>query len=208
VNPAGASTVHDPVTDRGRRTKDKIVAAARSVFEQRGFNDARISDIAQAAGVSHGTVYVYFTSKDAILSAVITEVLTEAGEYLRVGAGDDPSERISEANLRYLQVYQRNARLLQVVEQAATADPDFAAMLDGFRTRHVARVADAIRRLQATEGAAGDLDPEVAAAALSAMVEGYARHARGFHADQVNATLSQLWVRGLGISETISGSPS
>lgn len=193
------SVATGPVTDRGRRTRERIVAAARGVFEERGFNDTRISDIANAAGVSHGTVYVYFDCKEAVLAEVIDQVLAEAASYLRVSDIPDAQQRIAEANRRYLQVYDRNARLLQVVEQVATADTGFAGLLNDFRARHVKRVAETIRRLQTDGAAAEDIDPEVAAAALSAMVEGYARHATGFRVEDAHPTLTRLWLRSLGL---------
>lgn len=194
-----SSVATGPVTDRGRRTRGRIVTAARGVFEERGFNDTRISDIAAAAGVSHGTVYVYFDSKEAVLAEVIEDVLAEAAGFLRVSDIADPQQRIAEANRRYLQVYDRNARLLQVVEQVATSDARFAEVLNGFRARHVKRVAETIKRLQADGGVAEDLDPEVTAAALSAMVEGYARHATGFRVEDAHPTLTRLWLRSLGL---------
>lgn len=188
-----------PVTDRGRRTREKILGAARGVFEERGFNDTRMSDIATAAGVSHGTVYVYFDSKEAVLAEVVNAVLAEAAGYLRVSDIADAQQRVAEANLRYLQVYDRHARLLQVVEQVATTDGHFADVLNGFRARHVKRVAETIKRLQADGVVAADLDPDVAAAALSAMVEGYARHATGFGVEDAHPTLTRLWLRSLGL---------
>ena len=45
-----------PRTERGRRTRAALLAAARTAFEERGFDDCRMNDIADAAGVSHGTV--------------------------------------------------------------------------------------------------------------------------------------------------------
>lgn len=199
-----------PVTDRGRRTRARLVAAARGVFEARGFDATRMSDVAEAAGVSHGTVYVYFESKSALLAAVVQELLAEIGEYLRaVPTEADDVSRIAEANLRYLRVYGQHARLLQVVEQVATADPAFAAVLAAFRARHVARIAEAIRRLQLA-GRAADLDADVAAAALSAMVEGYARHSPGYDVAAANPTLTLLWLRALGLdagSDLVAASP-
>lgn len=188
-----------PVTDRGRRTRERIVAAARGVFEERGFNDTRMSDIATASGVSHGTVYVYFQSKEAVLAEVVNEVLAEAARHLRVSDIADLRQRVAQANLRYLQVYDRNARLLQVVEQVATTDEHFAGVLNAFRNRHVKRVAETIKRLQGDGVVSGELDPDVAAAALSAMVEGYARHATGFRVEDAHPTLTRLWLRSLGL---------
>jgi len=189
-----------PVTDRGRRTRERLLAAAREVFEERGFNDTRMSDVATAAGVSHGTVYVYFDAKEALLAEIVDEVLSEAARYLRVTDVADPRARVAEANQRYLRVYNRNARLLQVVEQVATADSRFAERLSGFRARHVQRVAEAITGLQSAGLVAHDIDAGVAAAALSAMVEGYARHARDIRVEDANETLTRLWLRALGLS--------
>lgn len=200
VEGAASAREAGPVTDRGRRTRARLVAAARGVFEERGFDATRMSDVAEAAGVSHGTVYVYFESKSALLAAVVEELLAEVGEYLRAAPAEaEDIARVAEANLRYLRVYDQHARLLQVVEQVATADPAFAAVLAEFRARHVARVAEAIRRLQLEGRVAADLDPDVAAAALSAMVEGYARHSPGYDVAAANPTLTLLWLRALGL---------
>jgi AcrR family transcriptional regulator len=191
-----------PVTERGRRTRERLVVAAREVFQERGFNDTTMSVVATRAGVSHGTVYVYFESKQELLRAVVGQLLDEVGDYLRVGYSGDPATRIAEANLRYLRVYAQHARMLQVVEQVATTDAVFAGVLTDFRARHVARVSDAIRRLQADGRVAHDLDAAVSAAALSAMVEGYARHSPGYDIDEVHRTLTRLWLRALGLDES------
>ena len=63
----------------------------------------------------------------------------------------------------------------EVLPQLITIDwiqPVFAGVLADFRARHVARVAEGIRRLQAEDRVADDLDAHISAAALSAMVEG------------------------------------
>ncbi|MCB9411501.1 MAG: TetR/AcrR family transcriptional regulator [Actinobacteria bacterium] len=204
TSPAASGEERTPVTERGRKTREGVVAAAREVFEELGFNDATMSDVAARAGVSHGTVYVYFDSKAALLAQVVAELLAEVGDYLRVVDGEDPAARIAEANLRYLQVYTRHARLLQVVEQVATSDASFAAVLAEFRARHVSRVADGIGRLQAHGLIAQDVDADIAAAALSAMVEGYARHSPGYDAEAVYPTLTKLWLRALGLNSSAS----
>ena len=205
---AGPTTDGGPVTDRGRRTRDRLVVAAREVFAERGFADTRMSDVAERAGVSHGTVYVYFDSKAALMAAVVEDLLAEIGDYLRGGEADEAAGRIAEANLRYLRVYTEHARMLQVVEEAAIAEVALDRALSDFRAGHVARVEAGIRRLQGEGRAAADLDPGVAAAALSAMVEGYARHAPGYAVDLVHPTLTALWLRGLGLTQDAEPSES
>ncbi|MFN2217094.1 MAG: helix-turn-helix domain-containing protein, partial [Anaerolineae bacterium] len=54
-----------------RRTRRReILDAAHQVFAERGFHDTRMSDIAQVAGVSQGTLYHYFASKDDLFLAL------------------------------------------------------------------------------------------------------------------------------------------
>lgn len=54
----------------------QILEAARQVLSQKGFDATNVSDVAAAAGVSQGTVYHYFDSKDDLFMAVFEEWLT------------------------------------------------------------------------------------------------------------------------------------
>lgn len=192
----------NPRTERGRRTRTALLTAAREAFEERGYDDCRMNDIADRAGVSHGTVYTYFESKEAILGGVIDELLVELRDDLRTSA-KDPMARIEEANRRYLQAYRHNARLLQVVEQAAVTDPALGRRLDEFRSRYHVRVSAALRRLQDQGRVVPDLSADVAATALCAMVEGFSRYWSGDLTDEVNDTLTGLWVNALGFSRSL-----
>jgi AcrR family transcriptional regulator len=57
--------------DSGKRRQ--IVHGARAVFLARGFDAASMSDIARAAGVSKGTLYVYFDNKEQLFEAIVME---------------------------------------------------------------------------------------------------------------------------------------
>jgi len=54
-----------------------IVDAAIEVFAQKGFNGAKIADVARLAGVADGTVYIYFENKDDLLMQAMQELITE-----------------------------------------------------------------------------------------------------------------------------------
>src|SRR2546425_963140 len=64
---------------RWKRRKDarpgEIVAAALEVFGERGFAATKLADVARRAGVTKGTVYLYFDSKEALFKAVVREPL-------------------------------------------------------------------------------------------------------------------------------------
>ena len=64
------------VKDRKARkaeTREKILRAAAEEFGRRSILAARMDDVAKAAGVSHGTVFLHFSSQEALVAAVIWE---------------------------------------------------------------------------------------------------------------------------------------
>jgi AcrR family transcriptional regulator len=64
-------------TARWRRRKDarpaEILDAALAVFAEKGYAATRMDDIAQRAGVTKGTIYLYFESKDAVFRSLVQE---------------------------------------------------------------------------------------------------------------------------------------
>src|SRR5262245_2586060 len=88
---AGERTRRSTVGRRERR-KDarpgEIVEAAIDLFGERGFGATRLEDVARRAGVSKGTVFVYFASKDDLFRAVAKAVLDLHLERLRSVATD------------------------------------------------------------------------------------------------------------------------
>src|SRR5881392_3269930 len=76
--------------------RDLILRAATDVFASRGFFNAQVADVARAAGIAAGTVYLYFRSKDDLLVSIFERVMTEAiaeGRAALAGIAD-PLERL------------------------------------------------------------------------------------------------------------------
>jgi AcrR family transcriptional regulator len=174
---ARSSLLRDlPTTERGLRTRAALIAAARKVFERMGYLDARLIDITRAAKCSAGTFYTYFSSKEEIFAAVL-EVAQE--DMLHPGmphvtTEDDPAAIIEASNRAYLQAYQRNAKLMGLLEQVANVDPEFRELRTLRSNAFVRRNARSIARLQANGQADPDLDPLLAARALSGMMSRFA----------------------------------
>src|SRR6202035_6104610 len=59
-----------PRSRKGVQTRARLLDAAKQIFEERGFLEARISDIAERAGLSHGAFYHYFDSKEQVFREV------------------------------------------------------------------------------------------------------------------------------------------
>ena len=66
-----------PLSGRWRRRKEarptEILDAALDVFRERGFSAARLEDVAKRAGISKGTLYLYFPGKEALFKALVRE---------------------------------------------------------------------------------------------------------------------------------------
>jgi TetR/AcrR family fatty acid metabolism transcriptional regulator len=92
--PASARKRPDPSTPVPKR--DAILRAATDVFADRGFFNAQVADVARAAGVAAGTVYLYFRSKDDLLISIFERTMRETLADGRVAAAaiDDPAEQL------------------------------------------------------------------------------------------------------------------
>jgi AcrR family transcriptional regulator len=198
-----------PLRADAARNRRALIAAAREVFERDGFVRARITDIADAAGVAHGSFYSHFQSKEEALAAVLADVQEEMLHPGPAAAASDsdPVAVIEAANRAYLEAYRRNARLMALLEQVATVDDDFLRLRLERSDAFVSRNAKAIRRLQRDGLADPELDPDLTALAISTMVSrtAYAvfvlRHKRiGF--ERLVRTLTRLWVNALRIPAT------
>lgn len=193
-------------TRRGQRTYDALVAAARRVFERDGYLDARIVDIAAEAKVATGSFYTHFSSKEDVFAAVL-ERLQDEMLHAGVSDGGGDGERkdlwqgVEDANRAYLESYRRNAGLMAAMEQAAAVDPQFARMRLERSRAFIDRSAAAIARLQQSGLADRELDPEITARALGAMVSrlAYATFALGESVpfDTLVETLTKLWTNAL-----------
>ncbi|GGV16499.1 TetR/AcrR family transcriptional regulator [Actinomadura sp. LOL_016] len=198
----GAGTA-GPLTERGARTRERLLAAAREVFEERGFLDTRVAHITRHAKVAYGSFYTYFPSKEAVFLEVADRLFADMTQHdLVPSAGPSPAARVRRANRAYYEAYQRNARMMAIIEQVSTFNVEFQEMRRKHRASAVARSAKAIRRWQAAGLAPADLDPELASRALAAMVDHslYLWLVQGEGPnDRLLDTLDTLSIRALGL---------
>jgi AcrR family transcriptional regulator len=77
---AGDPTSLRIVGEEDSAKRRQILGGARKVFMDLGFDGASMGEIARAAGVSKGTLYVYFADKNRLFEAIVEETALEQGE--------------------------------------------------------------------------------------------------------------------------------
>lgn len=194
-----------PSTARGARTRRAVKEAARGLFEQSGFLDTSVSQIAARAEVAHGTFYTYFESKEHVFAEIVAELFSVFGNVTQAlpAAGPDLSERIERANRGYLLAYQRYGRIMAAVEQASTLSAPLAEIRRASRVRWIERNAAAITRWQARGAVHPAVDARHAAEILGSMVDrtAYVAVVLEERADLEETTvqLTRLYCNALGI---------
>jgi AcrR family transcriptional regulator len=75
--PRPRSSVEAPVRQRRKETRpQELLDAALNLFVEKGFAATRAEEVAHAAGVSKGTLYLYYPSKEELFKAVVRQNLT------------------------------------------------------------------------------------------------------------------------------------
>lgn len=99
--------------DKGNRKKKRrkeLLRVAEALFGEKGFDATTIDDITQGAGISHGTFYVYFASKEEVLQHLGGDVLEEMLTFSR--------------NMASREEYSPQERLFRIVQYLLTMHKD------------------------------------------------------------------------------------
>lgn len=114
--------------------REELLAAARSVFAERGYHEAKVGEIAAAAKVAKGTVYLYFPDKRSIFVELIDTLFVRlSAAILRVDADGDVTSQIKHNIRAILSVLVDDPHTMKMLFAHATAvDPAFSAKIESF----------------------------------------------------------------------------
>ncbi len=163
---------------RAARAGDKrarILDAAVRVFAAKGFYATRVSEVAKAAGVADGTIYLYFKSKDALLVSLFEHHVQRLLAFLEQDLPHATNsaaklKRIVEIQLGLLEGERDLAQVITIILRQSTklmkeyAAPKFMAYLDA-----IARV---VAEGQALGELRKDVSPHLAARAIFGALDG------------------------------------
>lgn len=192
-----------PPTDATKHAR--ILDAAIDVFAEKGFYRARITDIAERAGVAEGTIYLYFRNKDDVLLNIFEEkmgVLMEGLEQALQGV-DDPLDRMRVfARYHFLQVA-NHPTLAEVLQIELRLSNKF---LKEYRPEklwtYLNVFGQLVREGQARGVVRAGVDPFVASWAFFGALDELAmqwvlRRNNRFSLEQAADTVADIFIRGL-----------
>jgi TetR/AcrR family fatty acid metabolism transcriptional regulator len=177
---APAAAAEAPARPTGRRSGDKrerILLAAVKVFAKNGFHATRVSEVAKAAGVADGTIYLYFRSKDELLVSLFEDRVNRLLSYMqdelpKLTSAPAKLRRVIELQLGLLEGERDLAEVVTVILRQSTklikeyAAPKFLAYLDA--------IAKVVSEGQAAGDFRKDVSPHLVARATFGALDGIA----------------------------------
>lgn len=170
-----AKKIAIPKSAKARKTRARILEAARAVFAEHGFAKTTAEEISTRAGVGYGTFYLYFKDKREALHTILSEVddkLYRLGEdelqkYRRgLGALSTIKATISS----FFDNFRANADIIKICHELSATDPDFKAKHDEVRARLINRVKEHLLKGMQI-GNTREIDPEITSFALAGLIE-------------------------------------
>lgn len=144
-----------PKTERGRKTRNRLLEAAEVEFGKKGFHDAAISGITQRAGVALGTFYTYFDSKQEIFAALVSYMSERTRQWVgeRVAGAADRLEAERLGLAAYIEFVREHKGIYRIMSEAEfIANDAFRAHYEGFARSYLANLGKAAGRGEIREG--------------------------------------------------------
>jgi TetR/AcrR family fatty acid metabolism transcriptional regulator len=157
--------------------RERILRAAVKVFAKNGFHATRVSEVAKAAGVADGTIYLYFKSKDELLVSLFEDRVERLLAFMReelpkAEGAPDKLRRVIEMQLGLLEGERDLAEVITVILRQSTK------LMKEYAAPRVMAYLDAIARIVAEGQAQGDfrsdVSPHMVARSLFGALDGIA----------------------------------
>jgi TetR/AcrR family fatty acid metabolism transcriptional regulator len=185
--------------------RDAILRAAIRTFASRGFFGAQVADVARAAGVAAGTVYLYFASKDDLLVSIFEKTMREAiaeGRAALAGV-TDPIARLRRIAQLHLDRLGRDRDLAVVFQVELRQSTKFMARFSATWVRtYLGLIRDVIAEGQAAGVFRREVNPTLAAkvffGALDEMATNWVLSERRYPLAADADAVVDLLVHGLG----------
>jgi TetR/AcrR family transcriptional regulator len=204
----------DAETGVRARNEALILAAARDVFSRKGFDGARMAEIATLSGLPKANVYYYFATKEQIYRAIIGSLLSEWNRaFDHIADGRDPADAIRDYVRAKLDYSRRHAAESKLFANEAVRGARFLSRKDRARIQAITREKAAVVEGWIRAGKMAPVDPRHLFVMLWSATQFYAdfdtmacdalevKRLRGADFEAAAATIADVVLRGCGIVE-------
>jgi len=133
---------------RSTASKERLFAASMTLLGQRGVNAVSVDEIARAAGVSKGTVYYNFGSKDSMIGALLAygadTLLAELERDAALAEGLDALEAMVLSAFTFIERYPSYAQLW--ISEQLRSESQWSEQVAEFRSRIIALIGQVLQR--------------------------------------------------------------
>ena len=196
--------------EQSELSRERLIEAATRLFAERGYRDASVQAIGEAAGISRGSIFWHFGSKEGLLWAVVQRAFTRwEAETLVPEVGDARGEeairRALRAHRRFLADEGGTLRLLFVLMfEALGPRPELAGEFARLHRDLRVLATPWLEEAVADGDFRDDVDPEsivtLIIATLGGIVYQYLLDAEGVDLDRCYADLERVLERGLAVA--------
>lgn len=187
---------------KSEKTRKLIIDNATRVFMERGFRNVSVEQLCNIVGVSRGTFYNYFPSRDALVETVFDECFAEAFPAIDKNFKSDGNiEQIIETHYNLvieLIMSKISARMLADLEILM---PQTHARVEEMRKYEVVQLIKLIKRGQDESLIRKDIDPEVVSTLLEEIIGSVTRPgfiiSKNLTLKQVGSTIKTIFLHGI-----------
>lgn len=162
----GKSPAAAPGSGREARSAERrevILNAALDEFADRGFEAARLDDVAKRAGIAKGTIYLYFRDKETLFQELLREMLTPiVGGFETLGLADIPAKQLAE-RMRDVFVHEVfETRRKDVIRLMISEGRRFPKLAEFYYREVLSRIFEALRAVLKRAAERGEIPQSLA----------------------------------------------
>lgn len=143
---------------RSAERREVILNAALDEFAERGFESARLDDVAKRAGIAKGTIYLYFRDKETLFQELLREMLTPiVGGFETLGRADIPAKQLAE-HMRDVFVHEVfETRRKDVIRLMIAEGRRFPKLAEFYYREVLSRIFEALQTILRRAAARGEV---------------------------------------------------
>src|SRR3954468_19281727 len=151
-------------TQSAEERRSTILAAALKEFTARGFEGARLDDVAKRAGIAKGTIYLYFADKETLFQELVRSMVHPVlGTLEKLGEVDIPARVLVETLLTTFVREVYGTRRKNIIRLILSEGPRFPAIAEFYYREVVGRVLTIVRPILRRAAERGELPDDALA---------------------------------------------